>query len=260
MPDVPTVASTPPDTGVNPTPATQMGVNPAPATSTTDQILNTSALIAQYEQRIRMLMSDKDKALHERNQAISQLTELQSQHTGFQEQTQGSLTAAANAAQQAIDRAKSLEQQLLGEQAKNIKLAALMQRPHLAPYADLIPAQADAAALSAALDQLEQIRQHDLDHYSRTTPAQLLPPPAQQVSSTPSVLQNLYGNRANMNPALFQAQPIPGSSPAHMNPQLSTTPVQGVEAIFAEAKKIGTTAAFEEAVLKAAAFAASVTY
>lgn len=244
---------TPTTPGVNPTPSVP-GVNPAQ--SPTDQILNTSALIAQYEQRVNRLMSEKDKAINERNQAISQLTENQQQLTSLQDQTSGSLTAAANSAQQAIDRAKQLEQELLLARAENTKLTALMQRPHLAPYANLIPSHGNAEDIGKALDQLEQIRQQDLDRYAKqnptTTPAPTLPT---QPMTPQSPLQALYGNRANMNPALFQQTPtIPGSSPAAMNPAISDNPTAAVESFFIEARRIGTHAAFEDAVQKAAAF------
>jgi hypothetical protein len=253
MPEPTTEPTTPPASGVNPTPGTPSGVNPAQ--SPTDQIVNTSALIANYEGRIRSLMSDKDKALNERNQAISNLTTIQSQLTTLQEQTSGSLTAAANSAQQAIDRARQMEQDLTLERAKNVKLTALMQRPHLAPYADLIPAQGDAATITAALDQLEQIRQTDLDRYTKQNPS-LAPAPQQPTTPSPqSILASLYGNRANMNPALFQqtTPAIPASSPAQMSPDYSNDPAKAVEALFAEARRVGTTAAFEDARTKAIA-------
>lgn len=252
MSDQTTVTPTPDATGVNSTlPAN--GVNPAQSPSPTEQIINNSALIANYEQRLRALMSEKDKAINERNQAISAQTSLQEQLTTLQNQTSSSLTASANSAQQAIDRATQLEQEVAQARAENTKLTALMQRPHLAPYANLIPSQGDAATITAALDQLEQIRKQDLEQYAKQNPS--LP----SVPSTPPMtpqnpLQALYGNRANMNPALFQQNPtIPGSTPAAMNPTVSDNPTAAVEAIFAEAQGKGP-AAFEEAVKRAAAF------
>jgi hypothetical protein len=253
MPEPTTDPSTPPTPGVNPTPGVP-GVNSAQ--SPTDQIVNTSALIANYEQRLRSLMSDKDKAINERNQAISQLTTNQEHLTTLQEQTSGSLTAAANSAQQAIDRAKQMELELAQARAENIKLTHLMQRPHLAPYANLIPSTGTAEEIKLVLDQLETIRQQDLDRFATQHPQTPSTVPASQPMSPVSPLQALYGNRANMNPALFQQNPqIPASSPAAMNPAITDNPVAAVEALFAEARRLGTTAAFEDAMTKAKAFA-----
>lgn len=253
MPEPTTDPTTPLAPGVNSTPSAPGGTS---AQSTTDQIVNTSALIANYEQRLRSLMSDKDKAINERNQAISQLTTMQEQHTTLQEQTSGSLTAAANSAQQAIDRAKQMELELAQARAENTKLTALMQRPHLAPYANLIPSQGTSEDIGKALDQLEQIRQQDLERYAKANPSLPIQPANSTQQMTPqSPLAALYGNRANMNPALFQQTPtIPASSPAAMNPSVSDNPTAAVESIFAEARRIGTTAAFEDAVKQAAAF------
>jgi hypothetical protein len=254
MPDSTTENTTPNAGGVNPTPQAG-GVNPAQSQQTpTDQIVNTSALIANYEQRISSLMSEKDKAINERNKAIANLTEIQGQLTTLQEQTGGSLTAAANTAQQAIDRSKQLEQELTTARAENVKLTHLMQRPHLAPYANLIPAGGSADDMKTVLDQLETIRKQDLEQYAKANPQ--IPTQPTSPAPPPNPLAALYGNRANMNPAIFQQNPaIPASSPAAMNPAITDNPTAAVEAIFADARRVGTAAAFEEAVQKAAAFA-----
>ncbi len=242
--------------GSTPTPALAgQGVNtaqtnPTPSSSPHPQSLDTSGLIASYEQRISRLMSEKDKMAHERNQAIAQLSTLQVDHTSLQEQTQGSLTAAANAAQQAIDHAKRLETELVSERARNAKLTALMQRPHLAPYADLIPAKSDEAELKAVLDQLEQIRQQDLDRHRSASPAPAGQP--QATEQTPNqILQSLYGNRANMHPNAFGQPAIPASSPAMMNPNATQDASQSIQALFDDARRTGTKEAFDQALAKA---------
>lgn len=236
-----------------PTP-TPNGVNPAQTPVTPNQTLDTSGLIASYEQRLNSLMSQKDKAVNERNIAISQLTENQKSLTDLQGQTQGSITAAANAAQQAIERAKQLEIELHQAKALIIKYSALLKRPHLAAYDQLIPLESDEEKMNAALDQLEGIRLRDLEQYAKQNPT--APPAVPAPEATPqSILQSLYGNRANMNPALFQTpQPIPLSSPATMNPNANVSSGQTVQAFFDEAKRIGTTQAFEDAVQKATLF------
>lgn len=251
----PTVAPTPDSGVVNPTAPTQ-GVNPAQAQMTHAQLpAEVSAIIAaqaaQFQQRINTLMSEKDKSINERNQAISQLTELQKQYTEQQEQTQSSLTAAANSAQQAIDRSTQVDRELAKERARSTKLSALMQRPHLAAYEKLIPEQADEEKLKAVLDELELIREQDLKRYAPAPAVQLQPGQGQQQSqTTASILQGLYGNRANINPAFQQTiNPInPASSPAQMNPMAGSTDiVSAINQLYADARKTGTPEAFEDA-------------
>jgi chromosome segregation ATPase len=248
------------------TPATSVvpGVNPAQAQvpqgyDLSARIAQLEAQCVQYESRLRNLMSEKDKAINERNQAITQYTEMERKYNELHEQTQSSLTAASNSAQQAIDRAKQLERDMQQQQAKNAKLAALMQRPHLAPYESLIPEQADEEKLKAVLDQLEQVRQADIERNAPRQPAPLTPlqqvqQQQQQVSST---LQSLYGNRANINPAfLTQQPPIPASSPAQMNPAASSQDiVSAINQLYAEARAKGTQEAFEDATRRAALLA-----
>lgn len=253
MPDpiAPTDGATPPAPAVSPpvvTPApTPNGVNPA-------QALDTSGLIASYEQRLNSLMSQKDKAVNERNIAISQLTENQKSLTDLQGQTQGSITAAANAAQQAIERAKQLEVELIQAKSLIVKYSALLKRPHLAAYDQLIPLEADETKMNAALDQLEGIRLRDLEQYAKQNPTAPAVPPVPQTPQ--DILQSLYGQRANMNPAIFQNQtPIPSSSPATMSPAGGISTTQTVQSFFDEAKRIGTKQAFDDAVQKAALFA-----
>jgi hypothetical protein len=227
------------------------GVNPA---QVPNQALDTSGLIASYEQRLNSLMSQKDKAVNERNIAISQLTENQKSLTDLQGQTQGSITAAANAAQQAIERTKQLESELIQAKALIVKYSALLKRPHLAAYDQLIPLEADETKMNAALDQLEGIRLRDLEQYAKQNPTAPVPAPTPQTPQ--DILQNLYGQRANMNPAIFQnQQPIPSSSPASMNPAGGVSTTQTVQSFFDEANRIGTKQAFDDAVQKAALFA-----
>lgn len=224
------------------TPSTPASVSPA------QTIVDTSALIAQYESRIRNLMSEKDKAINERNQAITQLTELQQQHTTLQEQTQSSLTGAANAAQQAIDRSKSLEGEIARLQGEALRAQTLLEKPHLAPYAQFIPASSDPEAVKKAVEQLEAIRNQDLERNRAlvqgagqfATPPQPTPPPAAgQINPLA-----LYQNRPNMSPSFAG---MPGSTPAQMNPGAMTDPLVSIQQLFDDAKRSGDPSAFEKA-------------
>ena len=262
MPDglQPTSGSTLETPMVNSTVGTP-GVNQAQAQTTPTHNPDISGMMSQYEGRINSLMSEKDKAINERNQAISQLTELQSLYTNHREQTQSSLTVAANSAQQAIDRSTSLERELVQERARNAKFAALMERPHLAPYSSLIPDEGDEAKLKAVLDQLEQIRADDIKR--STSPLAAAPNQQQTQGSNPlanqnSTLQSLYGTRANMNPAfLSPSAPIPASSPAQMNPAASPDVVSAINQLYADARRSGTMEAFEDATRRASLLANS---
>lgn len=236
-----------------PTDAAQPTVSPS-GTVTTPPLVNpvqattdVSGLMAQYEQRIARLMSEKDKAINERNQAISQLTDLQNTHTSFQAQTQSSLTQAANAAQQAIERGKQLDVQVLHLQAESLRAQTLLEKPHLAAYAQFIPMSNDPEAVKAAVAQLEQIREDD---FKRTHPLV-----AQQTSPTLPAQQNpfnVYQGRPNIPFSLATgASQVPGSSPAQMNPGALTDPTAAISQLFDEARKTGDSAAFERALQQA---------
>ena len=213
-------------------------VNPAQATT------DVSGLMAQYEQRIARLMSEKDKAINERNQAISQLTELQNAHTTFQTQTQSSLSMAASAAQQAIDRGKLLDAQVLQLQAESLRAQTLLEKPHLAPYAQFIPMSNDPEAVKAAVAQLEQIR---ADDFKRTNPIVSQQTPS-SLPSQPQNPFNVYQGRPNVPFSVATgASQVPGSSPAQMNPSAITDPTVAISQLFDEARKSGDPAAFERA-------------
>ena len=241
------------------TPPTQP-VNPAQTfqqQQSSQQIAEISALTAKYEQRLSNLMSEKDRMAHERNQAISQLTALQEEHTRLQEQTQSSLSGAANAAQQAIDRTKSLEAKIAELEGESLRARTLLEKPHLAAYAQFIPTSTDPEKVKAAVEQLEQIRRQDLERnggYSHqqqpgqpSQPGQSGQPPLYQQQQ--QQVANLYQNRPTM-PFQFG---IPGSTPAQMNPAgLSPDPTTAIQQLFDDAKKSGDPAAFEQAVRQAA--------
>jgi hypothetical protein len=214
------------------------------------KIVQQEAMIANQDQRIRALMSDKDKAENARNKAITDYTNLFGEYSTFKEQTQSSITSAANAAQQSIDRQKQLEIQMAELQGNAIRANALLERPHLAAYAQFIPASSDAEKVKAALDQLEQIRQQDLvraqagQPYSATTPTQPGLPSQQQQVQNP-VEPNLLSLYAGRN-LPFAA--MPGSSPAQMSPAgTSPNTPASIQQLFDDAKNSNDPNAFEQA-------------
>lgn len=230
------------------------GTNSAVSTS---QTLDASGLIAQYEKRVRDLMSEKDKAIDERNKAIAQLTDLQNRFTTIQEQSQSSLTAAANSTQQAIDYGKQLEVQFAILKAENTRANAILKKPHLAPYAAFIPADSDETKVMAAIEQLEEINKQQM---ARVAPQQALPPQLPtltQPNVAPTNLLDLYAGRPTMAPLM-------GSAPAQMNP--ITTPedqVKEIQKLFEQARLSGKHEDYErardEAILRANASINAVT-
>lgn len=222
MPDNSTGVPTGNEPGVNPTPAAPPPVSPAqnqPATpaQNSQNIVDTSVLIANYEQRIRGFQSENDKLRDALSKSVSNETRLQQAYTELQTRSDSSVNSAAEAAQSAINRAVGIEQQLATALAKAAKLEALLARPHLAPYVALIPETADPEQLKSTLDTLEQIRQRDLEANRPATPT------LSTVPVTPPAPNNPYApwaNRPTMNPMLQQTPPvpIPSSSPAQMHP------------------------------------------
>ena len=247
-PQTPPAAPTDGGTGVNPTPGTP-AVNPGQAPQGQNPA-DISGLIASYEQRIRNLMSEKDKALHERNQAISQLAELQNTYTAAQEQTANSLTNTANAAQAAINQNKTFEVTIAQLQSELLRAKTLLAEPDLAAYEQFIPATSDPVALQAAVDQLKKIRTQDIERFRAA--GQLPPstqpgvPAAQGVPSTPPgqpSVMNLYANRPSIAPQVF----APASSPAAMNPQGSGEPLTNIQDILHEAINSGDSTKYQQA-------------
>jgi DNA repair exonuclease SbcCD ATPase subunit len=223
-------------------------VNPAQA-PTTQNSVDVSAMIAQYENRIRTLMSDKDKAINERNQAITAQAQMQQSLTEYQSQASTTLASTTTAAQQAIDENKRLGARVNALEAELQRANVVLAKPELAPYIQFIPAESDPAKLQAAVEQLEQIRMNDMARSGvRTFPGQ---PSALQTTTTPTQqdtnLYALYGQRPTMAPA-FQA---PASSPAMMNPAGAGDVLQNIDTMLKEAMASGDPVAFETAVKSA---------
>lgn len=262
---------TPPQ--ASPLPAQQMpSVNPAqtisqptPPSTTTVQPADVSTLIAQYEARIRNLMSEKDKAINERNTTISQLTSLQKEHDDFRAMNTASLSASVENAQAAIDAKKVLEQQVAALTGETLRAKTLLEKPHLAPYAQFIPASGDPEKVKQAVEQLEQIRASDLQRSlglaasnhaasasSPGTPAAGNGGPTQAVLPNGQVdpaFASLYAGRANLPSSLVSA--MPGSTPAQLNPAALTDPNAEIARLFDDARRTGRQEDFDRALAQA---------
>lgn len=248
----PTVAPTADPASVTPSGGTLAVpvVNPAQAPTTLSSSqqnpVDVSGLIANYEGRIRTLMSEKDKAINERNVAISAQTEMQKSLTDLQAQSSTSLSQAATAAQTAIDENKQLRARVSVLEGELLRMKTLLEHPDLAPYADFIPATGDEAKQREAIEKLKAIREQDLararNPYGVPQPTGAQGQPAQSgVPAQSPDLYGLYGNRPNIPPSLI------GSNPAQMHPAGGQSTVDSIAAMLKEARESGDPARFEEA-------------
>lgn len=240
------------DPVVNPqqVPAQQtVPVNPAQTPLPTTNPQDYSGVVASYEQRISRLMSEKDKALNERNQAIAQLSELQKQYTDEQSSTHQSLNNTAQAAQTAINQSRLYEAQIKSLQGELLRSKTLLAKPHLAAYEQFIPASENAEEMNKLVEQLEAIRNQDMERSRAQQPYGNVPslpglPSSQQQQQLPSAFPgqsqatnplNLYANRPNMAPGLNP----PGSNPAMMNPAGAGNPTDAIQQMLYEALNSG---------------------
>jgi len=209
-----------------------------------------AGIIATYEGRLRAMQSENDKLRAALNSAVGEQTRLQNESAQEQLAHQTALTNAATAAQAALDRAAKLETDYKIAQAQAAKSQALLERPHLAGYAQLIPATTDTEALKSTLDTLEQIRNRDLEAARAGAPPSVLPgvglpTPTPQTLPNPAqgqppslaaqqlaYAQQLYGNRPTMAPMFA----IPPSQPATMHPTGGADPTQTIASNLAKAR------------------------
>lgn len=284
-PNTTTAGSTGAGSGVNPTPdaslvnsAQSQATTPVPGSQTPVPGSQTSLQTQDpnYQQRINDLMSAKDKALAEAqrltqqyNEAIAAQVELQRQKQELEAKSATTLSTAAQSAQDAINRQKQLEAQVAQLQAENMRARLLVEKPHLAPYMQFIPATTDEAQLKQAVEQFEQIRAKDLDaNRFPNTQGQQIPGqpqqafPLQQQQQTPSqplptpqdTMAALYGSRPTMAPI----PQVPGSNPSLMNPMgAATNSIDAIAALYEAAKASGEPGAYERAHAQAIALANS---
>lgn len=281
IPGIPsTGASTSDGSQVAPTaPVTQPGVNPAqspsapqnapavPATLTSQSSpADVSAVIASYENRIRSLMSEKDKAIHERNQLIAEHATLQQNFTALQEQTSTSLTQTANAAQTAINDGLKKGERITHLEGENQKLQLLLKNPHLAAYERYIPTAGTPEEQQKVIDDLNAIREADMAKISQGQQPVVANPLAngqQQPAPNPGAYFNLLGQRTTLPPqvagnfaaAAAAMSPVPASSPAMMNPTGAGGTTSAIEQMLREARATGDPVKFQEAVSRAATLA-----
>lgn len=271
-------------------PASQTPVNPAQTQQNPNPNPNqqdVTGLIASYESRLRNLMSEKDKSINERNAAIAQLAELQRTYTEERARDQNSLTNTANAAQTAITQSQTYAQQLANMQGELLRANTLLQKPHLAEYAEFIPTNQDAEQMKLLVERLEAVRLRDLERNgggrqqqqgynpllaqqqqqqpNGTTPASstnaYVPPVYGGVNPPASSLPNQSGAT---NPLLLVGQQqqqqnmaTMGSNPAMMNSTGGLSSAQQIQTLLANALKTGDTNTYHDALQKAIAMVPS---
>jgi hypothetical protein len=250
---------------VNPAQAPGTPSTPAIPQSSSPQLMNqidVSGLIANYEVRLRNLQSERDKAVNERNQAISAQAQMQQQLTDLQTSAATNISSAVGSAQTAIDENSRLRAQVQSLNAQLLRANTVLKKPHLAEYVDFLPTNGDEAAMTEAVAKLEQIRQSDLDRnraqapayagFPTPTPSTQLPPvpgvPPLPGQNTPAAQQNLY-NLYNQRPTM--APGIPSSSPAMMNPAGAATTTDAINQMLTEARNSGDEAKFNQAMQQA---------
>lgn len=179
-----------------------------------------------YENRVRELMSAKDKALDEKKRFETELEQLRSSQQALQ-------TGAQTIAEQAIQKARELEIRLEAERAERMKAQALMQKPHLAAYAPFLPTTSDPAALAAAIEQIEAVRQADLTAYAAQAQAQAAQQTqqAQQGAYPPAPGVQTALNTSGINlAALYPQNGVPPMAPARVAPSAAASSSASVEA------------------------------
>jgi len=223
---------------------------------------DVSALLANQEQRVRDLMSQKDRAINERNQVISQYTALQNQYAELQQQSSTALAAAADTNHQAITQVQQLQAENAQLKGHLQRSQALEQHPELLPYKEFVPVTGTPEEQLAAITKLQEIRQQDMQRISSQqqpffqqsfatpgipgasgqTPVPI-PAPSPDMSSL-ATFQALYGHRSTIPP--FMASQ-PGSTPATMSPAGAASTVDSIDQMMKEAMATGDSVAFEKA-------------
>lgn len=226
---------------------------------------------ANFQARINNLMSEKDRAINERDKKIGELAALQNEYTQYKEMNSGSLNSAVDAGQRLVEENKKLQVEVTSLKGQVIRANVLMQKPHLAAYQEFIPANASEEELNNAINKLEQIRQADLQRNGA-----MFPPSSQgqvgqgqqqgqvgqgqqgQAALDPAtIIGNLYQGRANLPQSLVQAQTI-GSTPSQMNPNGDLSPTARIQRLFDDAKASSNPNAYQDAVAQAAVLANSM--
>lgn len=257
------IGSTP---GVNVAQASNQPLTPPSAATIQNQgsfsAQEVEAIQAHWRQRVSDLQSRADKAEAALNKSLMAQAEMQKQITTLQEQSTQSVSSAAEAAQAAINRANQTEAENAQLKGELRRYQALEAHPHLSAYREFIPTGGTEEDLTKAIEKLNAIREQDLSRMQQgqqpflNVPGQQgtqqpqTTPPQNPVNPALSPFQALYGNRPNVAPQAGQMPvPIPGSTPAAMNPAGSTTTTQSIDQMLKEA--MGDPAKFEEALKRA---------
>lgn len=149
-----TLVSPAPSTTIAPTSFTHIPPSTAPAVD--------PSLIANYEQRVRSLMSEKDRTKADYERAVAERLELQRQKDDLERLHQSTVSASTKSIQEALDRAKEYEAHLTKERARTAKLTKLLAHPELAAYAAFIPETDNETQLEEAIKALKETRERDI--------------------------------------------------------------------------------------------------
>lgn len=160
--------------------------------------------LRRYEERVRALMSEKDKAKLELERAVADRLELEKKLQETISTTRTVVEGATRGTQEALDLKKQTDAELARIKAENTKLNVLLQHPDLAPYAEFLPASDDPTVLEAAVTKLKNIRDAEIAKVTAT-----VAPATSQTSS--SSLPSDYVPRNNVPPAV-PVRPAPNAA------------------------------------------------
>lgn len=247
------------------TPFQQQSVNAAQSNNATQFVTQVqhqqelAALRASYEARISNLMSEKDRAINERDKAISAHANLLQEYEAYKAMNSSSLAAAVEAGQSSVNSNKALQQQVNELNGQVIRYKVLLEKPHLAAYQRFIPASGTEEDITNAVQQLEEIRNADMQRSGYPVQGTFVGNNAlagtgqgtqlqqgQQQANGNNPLGNLYQGRTNLPQSLQQG--MPGSSPSMMNPNADIDPTSRIKQLFADAQASSDPGAFQKAV------------
>jgi type II secretory pathway component HofQ len=200
-------------------------------------------LIANYEQRLRDLMSAKDKAANEALKATQDRLRLQQEKDLLAQQHQALMSASQQTLQEALDKVRAHEQSEQAAKARATKAEKLLEYPELAAYRALIPDTDDVAKLDQAIATVKAAREADIQAALAAVQANQAPqaPAANPASVLPS----------NLIPPAAPARPAPAQSGASVNEAIEAK----LKAAAAEALQKGDKSIFDRAAQEAALMA-----
>lgn len=166
------------------------------------------------EERIRRIMSERDRTQNEYNKQVAERLKLEQQLATEKTERERITNAAAQNTQQILDQKRQVEQELEHHKAETLKLSKLVQYPELRDYAALLPQTTDEAVLNNAIASLLTARERDIEAAKQATLAtmQTHAPVAPAQQNPPLYPQNQF------TPPIAPARPAPTASTADYDP------------------------------------------